>query len=165
MYLRVKPPSGQVVVSAPRTVSHAAIEGFIRSRLPWIRKKRAQIAARLELLEGMDGQVLVWGEPVRIQIKERPGRAEVEWIDGVLTLWARPGSTEEKRRRILWEWYRQTLREETARLLPVWEERMGLFASEWQIKAMKTRWGTCNTRTKKIWLNLHLAENPKECLE
>jgi predicted metal-dependent hydrolase len=30
---------------------------------------------------------------------------------------------------------------------------------------MKTRWGTCNTRTRKIWLNLQLAKKPVECLE
>ena len=30
---------------------------------------------------------------------------------------------------------------------------------------MKTRWGTCNTKTKKIWLNVRLAEHPAECLE
>ena len=30
---------------------------------------------------------------------------------------------------------------------------------------MTTRWGTCNTSTGKIWLNLQLAKKPTECLE
>ncbi len=30
---------------------------------------------------------------------------------------------------------------------------------------MKTKWGTCNTETKRIWLNLELAKKPPECLE
>ena len=30
---------------------------------------------------------------------------------------------------------------------------------------MITRWGTCNTNTRKIWLNLQLAKKPVECLE
>jgi predicted metal-dependent hydrolase len=30
---------------------------------------------------------------------------------------------------------------------------------------MRTRWGTCNTRAKRIWLNLELAKKPTECLE
>ena len=30
---------------------------------------------------------------------------------------------------------------------------------------MTTRWGTCNTATKKIWLNLQLAKKPIDCLE
>ena len=29
---------------------------------------------------------------------------------------------------------------------------------------MKTYWGTCNTRTRKIWINLQLAKKPVEAL-
>ena len=29
---------------------------------------------------------------------------------------------------------------------------------------MKTRWGTCNTIEKRIWLNLELAKKPKVCI-
>jgi predicted metal-dependent hydrolase len=34
----------------------------------------------------------------------------------------------------------------------------GLKATGWQTKYMTTRWGTCNTKTGKIWLNLQLAK-------
>jgi len=37
--------------------------------------------------------------------------------------------------------------------------------SEFGIKKMKTRWGTCSIRAKRIWLNLELAKKPIECLE
>ena len=30
---------------------------------------------------------------------------------------------------------------------------------------MTTRWGTCNTNTKKLWFNLQLAKKPVECIE
>jgi predicted metal-dependent hydrolase len=30
---------------------------------------------------------------------------------------------------------------------------------------MTTRWGTCNTKTGKIWFNLQLAKKSQECLE
>ena len=30
---------------------------------------------------------------------------------------------------------------------------------------MKTRWGTCNIRDKRIWLSLSLAKKPQICLE
>ena len=30
---------------------------------------------------------------------------------------------------------------------------------------MKTKWGSCNTSSKRIWLNLELAKKPPECLE
>ncbi len=30
---------------------------------------------------------------------------------------------------------------------------------------MKTKWGSCNTQSQRIWLNLELAKKPPECLE
>jgi predicted metal-dependent hydrolase len=30
---------------------------------------------------------------------------------------------------------------------------------------MTSRWGTCNRKTKKIWLNLQLAKKTPECLD
>ena len=33
MHLRVQPPDGRVVLSAPRSVSDATIEGFVASKL------------------------------------------------------------------------------------------------------------------------------------
>ncbi|OMH41079.1 hypothetical protein BLW93_01805 [Desulfurobacterium indicum] len=30
---------------------------------------------------------------------------------------------------------------------------------------LKTRWGTCNPKAKRIWLNLELIKKPTECLE
>ena len=33
------------------------------------------------------------------------------------------------------------------------------------VKKMKTRWGTCNSKAKRIWINLELAKKPLHCLE
>jgi hypothetical protein len=30
---------------------------------------------------------------------------------------------------------------------------------------MRTRWGSCNIRARRIWLSLELARKPVECLE
>jgi predicted metal-dependent hydrolase len=30
---------------------------------------------------------------------------------------------------------------------------------------MKTKWGTCNIKQRRIWLNLELAKKPFRCLE
>ena len=63
------------------------------------------------------------------------------------------------------EWYRGLLKAEVEKYLPKWETATGFSASGWQSKYMKTKWGTCNTSTGKIWLNLQLAKKPVECLE
>ena len=45
------------------------------------------------------------------------------------------------------------------------EQKVGVHAEEWRLRDMKTRWGTCNVEKKRIWLNVWLAEYPRECLE
>lgn len=42
---------------------------------------------------------------------------------------------------------------------------MGTRVADWGVKRMRTRWGTCNIRARRIWLNLELAKHPAECLE
>jgi hypothetical protein len=37
--------------------------------------------------------------------------------------------------------------------------------SEWGVKRMKTRWGSCNTHARRIWLNLELIKYPQSALE
>ena len=63
------------------------------------------------------------------------------------------------------EWYRPILKTKIAELLPALEAQTGLYCSEWRVKDMKTRWGSCNITKKRIWLNLKLVQYPPECLE
>ena len=57
------------------------------------------------------------------------------------------------------------LKEKIEIYLPKWENITGLHCDSWQTKYMTTRWGTCNTNSRKIWFNLQLAKKPLECLE
>jgi len=66
---------------------------------------------------------------------------------------------------INWEEQRKQLKMRIAKLLPRWERITGLYCQTWQIRKMKTRWGSCNIKTKKIWFNLHLAQTTNRCLE
>jgi len=50
-------------------------------------------------------------------------------------------------------------------LIEHWEQVLGVRASEWGVKRMKTRWGTCNIEARRIWLNLELIKKPSSCLE
>lgn len=60
---------------------------------------------------------------------------------------------------------RQLLEEAVPPLLKKWQPFLGVQAKEWRLRDMKTRWGSCNVREKRIWLNLQLANKAPECLE
>ncbi|MDX2165191.1 MAG: SprT family zinc-dependent metalloprotease [Gammaproteobacteria bacterium] len=62
-------------------------------------------------------------------------------------------------------WQKQQLREAIAELVKKYESVMGVSVSEFRLKHMKTRWGTCNTRARRIWINTELARKSPECLE
>ncbi len=82
-----------------------------------------------------------------------------------MRLQVRPGMGRVRRAGILNRWYRRQLKIEVARVLPKWEAVLGVHASWWTIKQMKTRWGGCNPVTRHIWMNLELAKRPRRCLE
>lgn len=50
-------------------------------------------------------------------------------------------------------------------LITKWQAVIGVEIAEWRIKKMKTRWGTCNTNARRIWINLELAKKSLNCLE
>lgn len=64
-----------------------------------------------------------------------------------------------------WKDADRQLRASITKLLPKWESITGLKCSAWQIRKMKTRWGSCNVQTRKIWFNLYLAKTNTRCLE
>jgi hypothetical protein len=62
-------------------------------------------------------------------------------------------------------WAREYLRTQIPNLQARWEPHIGVTASEVRIRRMKTRWGSCNVRTRRIWLSLVLAKKSPACLE
>jgi hypothetical protein len=82
-----------------------------------------------------------------------------------LDLFVRPETTVAQRQRVLECWYREQLRGQIPALLAQWQPVLGVAAAEWGIKKMKTRWGSCNIRARRVWFNLELAKKPARCLE
>lgn len=57
------------------------------------------------------------------------------------------------------------LRDQIPGLRAKWEPAIGVEVAACGIKRMKTKWGTCNSEAKRIWINLELAKKPLVCLE
>jgi len=167
MHLYVKPPYGEVSLSAPLHMSDDAIERFVRTKMSWLRKHISAFEnqPRLSKREYVTGETLyVWGKQYFLQVDYGiKNSMELSGDKAILTV--RTESTLEQREKFVKEWYRRILKEEIARLLPKWEEKTGLYSTGWQTKYMTTRWGSCNVKTGKIWLNLQLAKKPLICLE
>lgn len=167
MHLYVKPPYGQVVISAPLRAPDKAIELFARSNLPWVRRqiKRFQAQPRAAKRQYVSGETMyLWGEAYGTVVIESKKPAYKIMGDKIL-LYLPKKTSVEWREKFLREVYRAELLKKVEVLMPKWEQLTGLKANEWRTKYMKTRWGTCNIAAKRIWLNVQLAEKPPMCLE
>ena len=57
------------------------------------------------------------------------------------------------------------LKNTVLRLAEYWEPIMKVHCTGWQLREMKTRWGSCTVETGKIRMNARLARKPETCVE
>lgn len=169
LHLGVYPPDGRIRVAAPLAVSDAAVRVAVIGKLPWIKRQRAAFErqARESQREMVSGESHYYrGRRYRLQVVETDARPRVE-LRGHhgLVLHVRPEWTAEDRERLLQRWYRERLRDLVPRLLDKWQDELHVTVREWGIKRMKTKWGSCNPKARRIWLNLELIKKPPACLE
>lgn len=169
LHLAVYPPTGRVRVAAPLHVNDEAVRLFTVSKLAWVKRQQATFLRqeRQSAREYVTGESHYYqGNRYRVNVIYQPGAPTVRIRNKrTLDLFVRPGSGTAARERVLTVWYRQQLKDEAAPLIAKWEAAIGVEVDSWGIKQMKTRWGTCNIRARRICLNLELIKKPAHCLE
>jgi predicted metal-dependent hydrolase len=169
LHLGVYPPAGRIRVAAPLRVNDEAVRLFTISKLSWIKRQQAKFTGqeRESAREFVTGEshyfhgrryllnVIYHDAPPTVIIRNRR----------TLDLYVRPSSDAAARERVLLAWYRRQLKEEAAPLVAKWQKLLGVTVTDWGVKQMKTKWGTCNIDAHRIWLNLELIKKPGTCLE
>lgn len=169
LHLAVYPPTGRIRIATPLNIDDEAVRLFAISKLGWIRKhcKSFESQARETKREYVSGEshycegnryllnVIYHQATPKVVIRNK------KYID----LYVRTGSITEQRKRVMTKWYRQRLKEKIPALIEKWQTLIGVQVNAWEVKQMKTRWGTCRREAKRIWLNLELAKKPAHCLE
>lgn len=170
MYLRILPHDGSIHISAPLQMPEDTIIAFAQDRISWIRNKKRKLAEtpqeQKHSRQYQTGEThYLWGQPLYLNVITTDARPHVELYQNSIHMHVHPDNTLEQRKKLLMEWYRRQLKEMIPQIFAHWEPIMGVAAREVHIKAMKTRWGTCNTAEKRIWLNLYLTQKPLKCVE
>lgn len=161
--LRVLPPDGRVAVSVPVSVADSAVRSFVESNREWIATAQAKVRLLNPGPEPLDdgGRARLWGRWHEVSVG--PGSRPSAGLRGDALVLS--GIDEEARRRGLEALYRRELEAALPALREAWEPRVGREASLVRLRRMTTRWGTCNTRSAAITLNVALAEHPPTALE
>ncbi|MBU4419953.1 MAG: M48 family metallopeptidase, partial [Proteobacteria bacterium] len=169
IHLAVYPPTGRVRIAAPLKVNDDAIRLFAISKLGWIKRHQRKFEGqeRITPREYKNRESHYFqGTRYLLNIieKDAPPRVILKnktYID----LYVRPETQVEKRHKILTEWYRVELKKQIPAIIEKWERVLSIKVNEWQVKQMKTKWGSCTIEKKRIWINLELAKKPDYCLE
>ncbi len=168
IYLYVYPPVGRVRIAAPMRMSLNAIRDYAISKLKWIKKQQAKHPNQeREITQEFINQESYYflGKRYLLQVVEVEAKPGIELKDSTLILYIRPGTPEDRRQAIIENWYRSQLKLMLPEIIAKWEKQLKVNVSEFGIKKMKTKWGTCNIQARRIWLNLELAKKPPQCLE
>ena len=168
MHISVYPPVGRVRVAAPDRLDEDAIRLAIVQRLPWIRKQRDQLQAaeRQSKREMVTGEShYVWGQRLRLKMREKSGRSHIDIVGSKLQLSVPVGTDNAHRRKLLESWYRKQIKAAIPSLIEKWEPIINREIKGWTVRRMKTKWGSCNPETARLWFNLELAKKHPGCLE
>lgn len=187
LHIYIKPPEGEVLVTAPFLYTEREIKAFVSSKADWIRKHQERFRNKPKqsrmALEYISGETLYfWGRPYELNVTEDAGRKRGRLIlepepvfdingrgssvceQGEALLIMPPGSTTKQREQLVKRKYKELLEKEAGSVLAFWSEKTGFVFSEWHSRYMKSRWGSLSVKDKRVCLNTRLAEKPEICL-
>jgi predicted metal-dependent hydrolase len=168
MSLRIYPPDGLVKVSAPLKYSERLIRHHLEEKKQWIHAQRERIrtSSQYEEESFQTGSTLPFqGKNYLLIIDEHNGPTHIKINEELIHCYIPPNTSLLKIKALFERWYRQEMERVVPDLIKHWEAIIKVQVAQWGIKKMKTRWGSCNTRAHRIWLNLNLIKKPIECLE
>ena len=168
VYLRVSSDTGEVRLSAPLRMSKRDILDFVERNLSWMKERRQKIlyqnSHRLRYVTG--DCIPLWGKsyPLTVLVTDEKTKSRAEVEPNRIVVLTPHNSTPTERQELIKLLYRRELINAIAATHREHELNVGQIAYEYHVRDMKTRWGTCNVRARRIWLSLHLAKYPPRAL-
>ncbi len=167
LYIRVK-KDGKAYVSLPQRLTAKQLNEALAIHLPWV-KAQLEKLSKIDDKESYNFQTgethYLWGKSYSLLLEANHRKTEAIIRDDQIIMQSYGELTIEQKIKLLDHLYRTEIQKILPELISQWEEKMQVQSSECRLKKMKTRWGTCNTRAKRIWLNTELAKYPLACLE
>lgn len=168
IHLGVYPPDGRVRVAAPKEIKIDNLRAYILTKLGWIKKHKKKFASqeREAIREYVSGEShYLWGKQYRLQVyRSKKSKVEIK-NKRLIELYIQNPEDTSKKEKLMKEWYRQKLKKEIPVVLAKWQKKIGVTVDSWDVRQMKTRWGSCHPVKKKIMINLELIKKPHICLE
>ena len=168
VHLSVHPPNGRITLVAPTATRLDVARAYAISRLGWIRQQQEKLKnqareTRRRFIERESHYL--WGRQHLLTVISRDIKPSVSLGHKRIALTVRPGSDAQKRADIIHEWHKSLLHKVVPPIIAKWETKLKVEVSGYFLQRMKTKWGSCNHRTRHIRLNSELVKKPKDLLE
>nr|WP_319492672.1 SprT family zinc-dependent metalloprotease [uncultured Desulfobacter sp.] len=171
IYFRIYTDKKIVRISAPFKISSKELAQAIQVKSAWLMEKmRAFASAPVPLNPGPalrdNRSCMVWGKSLAVVRENCTAQPRICLTsESEITVRVPPDFGTKKEESLWNRWLRSLLNERIQLLLGKWQPAMGIAPSECRLKKMKTRWGSCNTRVKRIWINACLVHLDPSLLE
>lgn len=146
IYIKTLPPDGRVLITCSKSVTQKYLKRLVLSKY-----ENIQLNIKKVIEKNMKSKMY-----------QETGyeKGDKYYIFGEEYTLAKTTTSKE-----LDNMYRKILKKEILEIGEKYAEKMGVYVLSWNIRKMKTRWGTCNISKKRIWINLELVKREKCCLE
>lgn len=169
IHLGVYPPNGRIRIAVPLKTKKESIRLFVILKIPWIKKQQKFFSKqeRQTPRKYVTGEThYIFGKAYRLNvIKSNEPSKIITNRKTHIDLYIKKSSTILQRRELFEKFYRKELETVLSKSVKKWEKKVGVKIREFRIRKMKTKWGTCNGKEKRIWLNLELAKKPFHCID
>lgn len=169
LHLAVYPPDAHVHVSSPKYLDDNDIRSFVVSKWDWIVEKRKEVLEQARQTERnyISGETYYHlGQRFRLRVEEKPRCAHTITKQGDwLVMTVQPETTTEHRAEVLREWQRSELKALLSDMVMEWSNQMGESNVTWEVKQMRSQWGSCMGKKRHLIFNLELARVPRSCIE
>lgn len=157
---------GTARMSVPWHMPKAEVYDVARRHAAWLRSSMAKVELRQAVSSvswKTGARLRVWGNEVTLLVTEEDGEPMCALCGDVLELRGAERLSADAREVLVERWLAGQLKEKVDQLLPECERLVGVQATSITLRRMKTRWGSCTSRTGRIRLNTALAECPPNC--
>ena len=137
--------------------------------MPWIKKQQAKFhkqerQTKREYVSGESHYFM--GKRYLLNVRYTNSKPKVEIKrKSHINMYLRPNTNHKNREKVMNNFYRLQLKQHIPSLVKKWTKIIGVNVQEVKIKKMKTKWGSCNPKHQRVWLNLELAKKPVHSIE
>ena len=169
LYIKIHRNTAELEIIAPVNLSLKIIDDFISQKILWIKKNQQKIINN-NLVKNPPNinQVNLLGEIYTLEYLQTSKKPIVNYKnseDKVIIINYYQELSEDSKTIILEKFFRQELYKILQNLIKKWQEIIGVEVNFFSIKKMRTRYGTCNARHRRIWFSLNLIHYKIEFIE